>query len=207
MDRLTALLNASKAVRRLSALAMVLTLVMIGTGIVWLAANSLGAEAQTVKAKRQELGQLQSVIALKKALENRPAISDQAAESSEFLQGSSEAIIRGNLQSRFTAIAASHGVNVLSVGNAPILQRGDIRYAGLRADFSGTNEAVHGTLFEIETSRPFLVIRNVVIRSTISSQTSGQKLEPEIVVQVQFYGALPPAGPELAAASETGPAQ
>ncbi len=93
-----------------------------------------------------------------------------------------------------TSIAAAHGVKVLSVGNTPIRQRGNIRYAGLRADVSGTNEAIHATLFDIETSKPYLVIRNATIRSTLSSQASGKDGPPELVAQIQFYGALPPEG-------------
>ena len=194
MDRLTALLNAPRALQRAIALLLLCAVVAICGGFVWLAAGSLTAEAEIIRMKRERLGNLQSIIALRQVVQDTGALDAQAVSGEEFLQGASEAVIRANLQSRLTTIAAAHGVKVLSVGNTPIRQRGNIRYAGLRADVSGTNEAIHATLFDIETSRPYLVIRNATIRSTLSSQATGKNGSPELVAQIQFYGALPPEG-------------
>lgn len=199
MDRLTSLLNAPKALRRSVALILLVFAFAIVAGFIWLAAGSLTNAAALVTAKREQLGNLQSIIGLREALSGRDVSSIETISGPEFLRGTSEAVIRGNLQSRLSAIAAAHGVNILSVGNTPIRQRGNVRYAGLRADFSGTNEAIHATLFDIETSKPYLVIRNAVIRSTLRSQGSVSEGPPELVVQIQFYGALPPGGNELEA--------
>lgn len=194
MDRLTALLNAPRALRRTVALLLLVCLLAAIGGFVWLTIGSLADAANNIQAKRERLGNLQSVIALRQALRDRSKSASEVESGPEFLQGASEAVIRANLQSRLTAIASAHGIKILSVGNTPIRQRGNVRYAGLRADFSGTNEAVHATLFDIETSKPYLVIRNASIRSTLSSQVTGNKGPPEVVVQIQFYGALPPGG-------------
>lgn len=196
MDRLTALLNAPLAIRRLVAILILAVLCSAVAAGAWLTAGSLAGEARVIADKREQLGSLKAIVALRQALQNPAAAPGNNDTSAlEFLSGSSEAVIRGNLQSRFTAIAAAHGVSVLSVGNTPISERNNVRYAGLRADFSGTNEAVHATLFEIETSTPYLVIREAKINSTLSSQSNKAKGDPEIVVQIEFFGALPPGQP------------
>lgn len=199
MDRLTALLNAPRALRRAAAILLLACLFAAVGGFVWLTFGSLADAANNIQAKRERLGNLQAVIALRQALRDRNRSAGEAESGPEFLQGASEAVIRANLQSRLTAIASAHGIKILSVGNTPIRQRGNVRYAGLRADFSGTNEAVQATLFDIETSKPYLVIRNASIRSTLSSQVAGNQGPPEVVVQIQFYGALPPGGSTLEA--------
>lgn len=192
MDRLTALLNASRFTRRISALGITVIFLFLIAATGWLIVDTIRAEAQSVAGKRATLGNLVSVISLRETLEKEIAASRTSTDSSEFLTGASEAIIRGNLQTRFTQLAASHGVTVLSVGNAPPLKQGNIQYAGLRADFSGTNEPVLSTLFDIETSRPFLVIRNARINRAAGLNAKNKPSEPQIVVQVLFYGALPP---------------
>ncbi|MEX0347705.1 MAG: type II secretion system protein GspM [Rhizobiaceae bacterium] len=196
MDRLTALLNAPLALRRSLALALLVVYAAIVVAVVWITIDSFGDNAANLHSKRLHLGNLQSIIALREALTERNKSALEEASGPEFLKGTSEAVIRGNLQSRLSEIAAAHKVKILSVGNTPVRQRGSVRYAGLRADFAGTNEAIHATLFDIETSKPYLVIRNATIRSTLSSQSAGKNAPPELVVQIQFYGALPPESAE-----------
>lgn len=201
MDRLTGLLNASRFMRRVSALGIVAAILVFAVVLVWTAVDATRSQSRALADKRETLGNLRSIISLRETLQKEIASARASTDSSEFLTGASEAIIRGNLQSRFTQIAASHGVNVLSVGNAAPLKQGNISYAGLRADFSGTNEAVLSTLFDIETSKPFLVIRNARVRAAASFQANGKQLEPQIVVQVLFYGALSPDAPEQTASA------
>lgn len=204
MDKLTALLNASRMFQRFVAISLFLVGCAVIFAIASLTLNSLTKEAQNMTKKRIQLGNLLSVAALKKGIDQQNSGSFDGGAGPEFLTGSSEAVIRASLQSRLSAIAAAHGVNVLSVGNMPISQRGTVRYAGLRADFYSTNEAIHATLFDIETSKPYLVIRNASIRSgeiTTAGKNAGQQ---QIVVQIQFYGALPPDNPQLGIIKETG---
>jgi hypothetical protein len=196
VDRLTVLLNAPRALRRAVALLVLAVSVAAAAGFVWLTIGSLADEAAEVRAKREMLGNLQSIIALKQALTDHKIAIAEATSGPEFLHGTSEAVVRGNLQSRLVEIAGAHGVRVFSVGNTPIRQRENVRYAGLRAVFSGTNEEVHAILFAIETSKPFLVIREASIRSTLNPQATPQKGPGEIVIQIQFDGALPPEGGE-----------
>ncbi len=192
MDRFTALLNASLALRRSVAIALLAAWISVLVGLVWITMDTFSDNVADLSVKRAKLGNLQAIVGLRQALSERSKTAREEASGPEFLKGASEAVIRGNLQSRLSAIAAAHKVKILSVGNTPIRQRGNVRYAGLRADFSGTNEAIHATLFDIETSKPYLVIRNATIRSTLSSQAAGKKAPPEMIVQIQFYGALPP---------------
>jgi hypothetical protein len=83
-----------------------------------------------------------------------------------------------------------------------------MRFAGLRADISGPNEGIQGTIFAIEAAKPYLIIRQAQLHSTLDSQsvTDGPT---ELVLRVQFYGALPPLAADAAspAAPATGVTQ
>ncbi len=206
MDRLTALLNGPLIIRRLVAILFVVIAIAIVVTGVMLTASSLYSKAKSIREQRASLGRLQSAVALKPMLE----ASEQNAIASgmhrpEFLRGASEAIIQANLQTQLTAIAQAQGVDVLSIGNTPILIRGGTRFAGLQANLSGTNEGIHGTIYAIETSKPYLIIREAKMRSTLRSQKTRDGGQPKIALQIQFYGALPPG--EGLAESATGAGQ
>lgn len=192
MDRLTALLNGPLIIRALVAILFVAMAIAIIVAGVMLTASSLYSKAESIREQRTNLGRLQSAIALKpilEASEQNPIASD---DRPEFLRGASEAVIQANLQTQLTAIAQAQGVDVLSIGNTPILLRGETRFAGLQANLSGTNEGIHGTIYAIETSKPYLIIREAKMHSTLRPQKTGDADQPKIVMQIQFYGALPP---------------
>jgi len=192
MDRLTALLNSPLAIRRSVAILFVaVAIAIVATGIT-LTASSLYSQAESIRDQRAHLGRLQSAIALKPILEASQQYTVAPDDRPEFLRGASEAVIQANLQTQLIAIAQAQGVDVLSIGNTAILQREGMRFAGLRANLSGNNEGIHGTIYAIETSKPYLIIRRATMRRTLKSQQTGNDGQPEIVLQIQFHGALPP---------------
>ncbi|MER8761472.1 MULTISPECIES: type II secretion system protein GspM [unclassified Mesorhizobium] len=197
---LSTILNARPMVRRLIALTIAAAGTCIAGWMVFMAFDSIASARAGIEEKREMLGQLQAVAALAKRLDSAAASEPAAATNSEFLTGESEAVIRGGLQTKLNATAAANGVTVLSAGNAPALSEAGIDFIGLRADFSGSLEGVHGTILAIETSLPVLFIREATLRATDVGPAADRTADPELFAEILFYGPLqtkvvsPPAG-------------
>jgi len=189
VNLLTRILNAQPLFQRALAMALLLGATAIAGCLLFAAANSIASARADIEQKRETLGQIKAVIALAKTVENSTTPLATSA-SKEFLSGDSEAIIRGALQTRLNAIAASNEVSVLSAGNAPALTEDGVSYLGLRANVSGTLEGVHGFLLSLETTLPVLFVREATIRTT--NPLASQNGAPEIFAEVLFYGALQP---------------
>ncbi|MER8583586.1 type II secretion system protein GspM [Mesorhizobium sp. M1423] len=156
--------------------------------MVFIAFDSIASARAGIEEKREILGQLQAVAALAKRLDSAPDLA--AAANPEFLTGESEAVIRGGLQTRLNAIAASNGVTVLSAGNAPALSEAGLDLIGLRANLSGPLEGVHNAILAIETSLPILFIREATLRTTNVGPAAGRTGDPELFAEILFYGPL-----------------
>ncbi|MER8409361.1 type II secretion system protein GspM [Mesorhizobium sp. M1307] len=196
---LSSILNARPIVRRLVALTIAAAVICIAGWVVFMAFDSISSAKAGIEEKREMLGQLQAVAALAKRLDSAAALDPAAATNSEFLTGESEAVIRGGLQTKLNAIAASNGVTVLSAGNAPALSEAGVDFIGLRANFSGPLEGVHNAILAIETSLPVLFIREATLRANDIGPAAGRTGDPELSAEVVFYGALqtkatPPTG-------------
>ncbi len=192
MDKMTALLNMPPMQRRGLAFIILVGILSCLLASGWIITNLLTLEANAIQVKRERLGTLKSLVGLRQSLAGEDTFAISTSSPAEFLQGSSEPIIRSELQSRLNSIASAHGLQVISVGDSPTRLRDNIRYAGLQANLSGTIEAMHSTLFDIETSKPYLIIRRVSINATAAAQRGELNGPPEIVAQLQFFGALPP---------------
>ncbi|MGX5805653.1 type II secretion system protein GspM [Bradyrhizobium sp. Arg314] len=192
MSLLTRILNAPVLIRRTLALTITVLAISLVGWVVFAAAGSIASARADIEQKREALGQIEAVIALAKNIESAAA-PVATADSKEFLTGDSEAVIRGALQTRLNAMAASNGVTVLSAGNAPALSEDGVAYLGLRANVSGPLESVHGFLLSLETTLPVLFLREATLRTTNISPSASPASPPEIFVEVLFYGALQPA--------------
>ncbi|MER8963827.1 type II secretion system protein GspM [Mesorhizobium sp. M0701] len=187
---LSTILNAHPLVRRLIALTIAAAAACVASWVVFMAFDSVASAKAGVEEKREMLGQLQAVAALAKHLDSAAASDPAAATNSEFLTGESEAVIRGGLQTRLNAIAATNGVIVLSAGNAPALTEAGVNFIGLRASFSGPLEGVHNAILAIETSLPVLFIREATLRTTNVGPAAGRTADPELFAEILFYGPL-----------------
>ena len=184
-------INASLATRRAIALALLFIAFGAIAGIVWLGAGSIARQRLEIVEKRETAGRLQAIAALKPGLEQEASLATSAAASEDFLEGESEAVIRANLQAQLNSIAAAQNATLQSVSNLPELEIDGARFIGMRADLSGTVEAVHNTVFAIETVKP-LVIRDTSIWLSGADQGIGATQAPEISTQIRIYGALSP---------------
>ncbi|MER8887675.1 type II secretion system protein GspM [Mesorhizobium sp. M0816] len=187
---LSTILNARPTVRRLIALAIATAVACVTGWVVFMAFESVAVAKAGIEEKREMLGQLQAVAALAKRLNSAAASDPAVGATAEFLTGESEAVIRGGLQTRLNAIAASNGVTVLSVGNAPALTEAGVDFIGLRANFSGPLEGVHNAILAIETSLPVLFIREATLRTTNVGPAAGRTADSELFAEILFYGPL-----------------
>jgi hypothetical protein len=193
---MTWIVNAPKRTRQAMALGVFLAFVGAAVGVAWFALSGNRKAWLNIQEKRQTLGRLQAIAALKPSLlqqdnfsmENRP----------DFLDGESEAVVRGNLQSELGAISAAQRANLLSVGNVPDLEINGSRYIGVRADLSGTIEAVYNSIVAIETTAALSISEASVWRSG-TGLTGDATKAPEISAQIHVYGALSPELQNLAA--------
>lgn len=192
MTLLTRILNAPVLVRRSLALTLATLAMCLAGWIVFSAVDSLTLARADIEQKRETLGQIEAIVALAKTIDSSAAPA-ASADNKEFLSGESEASIRGALQTRLNAMAASNGVTVLSAGNAPALNEDGVAYLGLRANVSGSLESVHGFLLSLETTLPVLFVREASLRTTNISPSATSTGAPEIFAEVLFYGALQPS--------------
>ncbi len=160
MDSRTALLNAPRAVRRAVALVAPLAILALAAGAALLVESVLASRADRITEARQTLGTLQLLLAADPGPAATPAAGGLDAE---FLSGTSTPLIQAALQARLGEIAAASGAELLSVGNIPITEREGTRFAGLRANLTGTNGNLVETVFAIESSVPYLTIRSARI--------------------------------------------
>lgn len=199
-DPLARVINAPLRVRRLTALLLLLACLAAGIGLSWLALTSLTGLRAEIREKRETIGRLQAIAALKPLLVQEGSAAVPTVRE-DFLEGDSEAVMRGNMQTSLTAMVGEGNVNLLSTSNIPDLEIDGARYVGIRADLSGTVDAVHNAIFAIETSRP-LIIREASIWLSGPDQLPGATDAPRISAQIRIYGALRPdfKAPELKAA-------
>jgi hypothetical protein len=200
MDSRTRLLNAPQAQRRVVALLLPIAAAALLLVVAFGASASLAARATGLADKRERLGQLEAIAASMPAAAGVPALD--AGAGPEFLAGDNDSLIQAAIQTRFREMAAASGAEVLAVGNTPIMLRGDARFAGLRTTLSGSNDAIVQTIFAVETSRPYMTIRSASINSGSGYGDDGSGGPQQLMLQMQFEGALPTDGEASPAAAD-----
>jgi general secretion pathway protein M len=158
--------------------------------IFWSATAFLTQLQVDVREKRETLGRLGSVAALKSALMQQER-AGTPVDTHDFLDGESVAIVRGNMQTQVSALISAQSANLLSAGNAPEMTIDGADYLGMRVDISGTLEAVHNAIFAIESSGP-LIIRDITMWVSGGDPTGRGIEAPELSAQIQVYGAVKP---------------
>jgi hypothetical protein len=188
VDSRTALLNASPSRRRLAAV----TLGALGTAL--LAAVGFGVQAgldaqvQNLNVRHAELAQLRSMLALAPEVAGSP---ERQGDGAGFLAGDSPALVQAAFQKRLRVIAAASGAELMSVENAPLVERDEVSFAGLRASLVGSNDELLQTIVLIETAEPYLMIRSARI-GPAREEGAGEDGPLKLLMQIHFEGALAP---------------
>jgi hypothetical protein len=90
-----------------------------------------------------------------------------AGASKVTLEGASDAIASGNLQSHIEELAAAAGVTIGSTESLPVEVRGGYRAIGLRYTLTGPYETLVKFLAKLEAANPPLVIENLHIHGAL----------------------------------------
>lgn len=202
MGSLDTILNASRQSRRMLAAAVPASAILLVGAVVWLGIATLEDRSAELTRKREALGRLDAVLAMKPIIENAKDVDLDSDNLPEFLRGDSEAVIQAGLQTRLDAIAKAAKAEVVSVGPTPTVERRGMRMTGLRANITGTNQAIIQVVAAIEAAKPYLTIRTAEINS-IDDRAADSGVKPRrLMLTVQFEGALPPGEKQIHPAGE-----
>lgn len=185
-DLLIRVMNLSVASQRAIASAIVFVIGVSISALSWVAFSLLNGNAAAIEENRLALARFEATIAVGRAMLKQPTIS---ATASEFLVGENEAVIQANLQNRLNSLAGSAMVTVLSSGGIPSVELDGVRYVGIRANMQGSLKAIHGALLQLETGKPYLIVREMVVHVVNQGRSPGPV---ELSVQLSFLGALDP---------------
>lgn len=163
---LTRLMNTPQTFQRKVALGLgLLTLVLLAaTG--WLVAHSLSGTRTTLHDMRTRAGSALQILNIKQSQRANAAPDALAGLGPMFQEATSLTIGRANLQSRLDAIVRSNALVLASAVSLPDSDEHGYSFIGLRIDISGSDEAIHKAVVDIETIKPPLFIREFSARLT-----------------------------------------
>lgn len=184
------LMNLPRAYQ--SALALGIGLIAFAAPMALLTAVVLTLRGQSAELHdlRVRAGKLAVLAALKDDALNVLQQPAEGTNNALLISAESLPIAKANLQSRINAIVAAHGGSVASAGDVPDVSETGLLLIGMRADISGTNEAIEGILSEIEASKPPLLVREFVLRSEGAPPADRA---PTLTASLRLYGATKPA--------------
>ncbi len=201
---LTRLMNAPVNFQKTIATGILVLLFGIIGIMAWLGIVVIQDQRSALHEMRERAGKLTRMVAMKNNLQpsNAPAIANDDRQL--FLEAESITIGRANLQSSIDAIAQSNGLVLASAGGVPDIDEKGIALIGIRIDASGSYEALQKALVDIETSKPPLMVRELVMR--LASGEAGDR-PVELAAQIKIFGAfrLTGATAQSAAAQEGNP--
>lgn len=190
-DLLFRLVNAPPTIRRATALGLLVVAGAAAGSLCFAALSSTRQLQRDLQDRREMAGRLQAIAALKPSLlaqaQARPSLGGDA----EFMVGESVAVIRGNMQAQANAIVTAQGANLISVSNSPAIESDGVSYLGIDIDLSGTVEAVHNTVFALESAKPFIV-RSASFWLSGPPQEPGATQPPELTAQLHVFGVVRP---------------
>lgn len=156
------------------------------------AIHVLQDQSRQIVELRERAGKLVGLAAMKDEALKLAITPAEGGGGGLLIEAENMPIAKANLQSRIGAIAQAHGASVSSSGGVPDVEENGLLLIGLRADISGTNEAIEGTLSDIESGKPPLMVREFTLRS------EGAPLADRpmtLTASIRLYGAVRPQGP------------
>ncbi|PWW01506.1 type II secretion system (T2SS) protein M subtype b [Hoeflea marina] len=187
----SALLNLPKLTQQLVAVAMLLLGALVSVGLISAGAGHLQSQRDSIQTLRKQAGVLEAIVAQRPFLQTASAEEgQQSGLAGQMLQGENAALARAALQSRFSALAQGHRVEVVSVANARDLDIGGLIYLGLAVSLQGPMHELHATVMDLETSSPQLFLQDVAVRAIHASRADDGMAAPETELTLQFkiYG-------------------
>lgn len=197
---LSKLMNAPLWLQRVAALALFAVVVLAAAGSVLAATNVIAAKRADLLAERERSGHLARIVAYADKFDpaaNGPAAADIGAL---FLQAESPAIARANLQTRVNQLAARQKLGIASIGTVPDREENGYRLIGLRADVTGSFEALHALIMNAESVMPPLLIQEMTLRRVNLGQNAKNPDQAVLSGQLRIYAAFQQLDPVKEAA-------
>lgn len=181
------LVNAPPRVQRAIAAAVLVVFVAAAAGAVGIAVNGVRQSFSEIEDKRRLLGRLEAIqSAAAVFLKANPMPAPGGNQL--FLEGENQAVITAGLQGWLQEQAATAGAEINSVSNVRMDGENGITLLGLRANVSGTMDAVHAIVAAIEVSQPRLFIKEMDLQSNYQ-EAYGLDTPPELSATILMLGA------------------
>jgi hypothetical protein len=204
MTLLIRLVNLPANRQSIIAIAFALIAIVLPALFLAMLASVLISQSNEIHDLRIRAGKLAALAALKDDTVEMQSQPENGAAIALLITGENLPIAKANLQSRFNAIVAAHGGSVASSGDVPDVTDKGLLLIGMRADISGTNEAIEGVLSDIESSKPPLMVRELMLRSE-GAPPSDRPMT--LTASFKLYGAIKPFVPDQFAAPQAEPLQ
>lgn len=154
--------------------------------------SALIAQTNEIADLRLRAGKLAPLAALRDEALKLARLPAQTAASGLLIEAENLPIARANLQTLVNAIVAAHGGLISSSGDVPDIEEKALLLIGMRGDISGTNETMARMLAEIESHRPPLLVRELLLRAEGSPPPD---LPTTLTASIRLYGVINPVVP------------
>ncbi len=149
---------------------------------------------QDLREHTELLARYQRIAATRPALEAQLAeLQVRQAESGVYLSGATDALAAAELQDRVNAIIQASGGALTSTQALPVKTEGVFRRISVRAQFTGTIEALHQAVYDLEANKPYLLVDNIDVRNRQRRRRANQpEGVPNLTIRLDLYGYLRP---------------
>jgi hypothetical protein len=136
----------------------------------------------------------QTIARLKSALEQgatKAGRPDSNALNVDFLQGSDDALMMADVQTRLRAIVVGQNAELNSARALPMKQIDEQDYVGLRLQIHGTLKGIHAIIYAIEDQTPLLFVERAQLRMEERRGAVEETAEQlsSMVAELDVYGA------------------
>ncbi|MGJ5180693.1 type II secretion system protein GspM [Bradyrhizobium oligotrophicum] len=182
-------LDAQPARRSLFVLGNLVALGLIVWGLVMPIAAIFAERDARIGEQQRLLARLKAVAAQASQIEALASETETQFQSGEFLTGANDNVIAADLQTRLKAILGNAGAQSRAIQSLPGRTVDQIKYSGVRLDFTGPFPAMMRVVHAIESAKPYLFVSNASVKSGPALR-QGQVEEPVLQAQLDIYGAI-----------------
>ena len=178
-----------------------ITFIACNAGLLVLAIGALAPIYQFVADRDIQIAEKQNLLVRFQAMAARePDVQaaarqpDEQADHGEFLSGPNENVVSADLQTRLKSIVDRNGVRIRTMQSQPAKVSGALVYVGAQLTIYGALQRIQAAIYEVESSKPCLIITNATIRLLPSGGPGNSSAEPVIEARLDVAGAMPDAG-------------
>jgi general secretion pathway protein M len=143
-----------------------------------------------IAEQRALLGRLRAMVAQEPHIQAIARDLDAKLQGGEFLHGPNDGVVNADLQTRLKGIAEAAGARVRSVQTLPAKNIAQIRYMAARIDIYGPLQSIHGTVYAVESGKPYHFVAAASIRPAAAINRPGVAQEPVLQAQLDIVGAV-----------------